>query len=226
MISRRIMRIGVNGYRGANAAPTTNDYIDQNLPADNLNMAVDNQANEQMDLEFDLNADPMEAIHEPLDIATVNLEVQLSLNPSDAPIEDLSSMDSHSNFPEAGQGPSQSKTLDVAQAFHNSNVVVLGLPAFNLGSPKLDGANAVDDNPEIEQLLPGDLLQEIDQEHQGNLNLQVSFMRHHDFRMIDPVFEAFSMPLAPPKQPVYLYKLWGQVFLTFWRPKNLDIYFY
>jgi hypothetical protein len=77
--------------------------------------------------------------------------------------------------------------------------MILGLPSFNLGSPEPDEANAADNIPEMEELLLGDLLQEIDQEQQGNLNLQVGLMCHHDSRLIDPVFEAFSMPLSPSK---------------------------
>jgi hypothetical protein len=59
------------------------------------------------------------------------------------------------------------------------------------GIPQLAEANAenaeLEENvlPELEQLLPGDLMQEIDQAPQVNLNLQVGFMTHQESRMID-----------------------------------------
>jgi hypothetical protein len=82
---------------GANAAPAANANIDLNLPADNLILAVGNQGNDQMDLDFDLNADPIEANQEPLNNETNDQDVHLSFNPLDVPYDDISSMDSLCN---------------------------------------------------------------------------------------------------------------------------------
>jgi hypothetical protein len=61
------------------------------------------------------------------------------------------------------------------------------------------------ENPQIEHLLPADLIQEVDFHPQDNLNLQVGFMRHQNSRMIDPVFESFTMPLGTSQPSVAQY---------------------
>jgi hypothetical protein len=49
--------------------------------------------------------------------------------------------------------------------------VILGLPIHHNGIPEPDEANAADAIPEMEHLLLGDLLQEIEQAPQVNPNL-------------------------------------------------------
>jgi hypothetical protein len=66
-----------------------------------------------MELDFDLNVDPIEANQEPLNNEAVDQDVQLSFNPLDAPHDDVSSMDSLCNFLETWEGSTQSKHLDI-----------------------------------------------------------------------------------------------------------------
>jgi hypothetical protein len=62
------------------------------------------------------------------------------------------------------------------------------------------------ENPQIEHLLPADLIQ-VDFHPQDNLNLQVGFMRHQNSRMIDHVFESFTMPLGTSHPPADFFRL-------------------
>jgi hypothetical protein len=97
------------------------------------------------------------------------------------------------------------------------------------GNQQLEEANAVNpaivenaenELPALEQLLPGDLLQEIDQVPQVNLNLQVGFMRHQESRLADPVFEAFSMSLVAPQPPADFFRFWGRYFSPLGNPRS------
>jgi hypothetical protein len=124
-----------------------------------------------MELDFDLNVDPIEANQEPLNNEAVDQDVQLSFNPLDAPHDDVSSMDSLCHFLETWEGSTQSEHLDIVQTIDNNNAVILGLPIHHNGIPEPDEANAADAIPEMEHLLLGDLLQEIEQAPQVNLNL-------------------------------------------------------
>jgi hypothetical protein len=76
--------------------------------------------------------------------------------------------------------------------------VILGIPAQPLEN----------NNAGVAELLPNDLLQEIENPPHVNLNLEVGIMRFQDTRVTDPVFERFTMLVGTPHPPSDLYILW------------------
>jgi hypothetical protein len=195
---------------GAKAAPAANLNIDLNLPADGLLQPAENQGNLDMELNPDLNEVPLEAFEEPQNNEVQQHVAQLSFIPSEVPPnEDETSTDTSCNHPSPWEASPQSKALEVYHASDPSNVAILGLPTI---FPEPIATIAADAVPDLELMLPGDLLQEIDHVPQVNQNLHVGFMRHLDTKMIDPVFESFSMTVPPAQKPADMFRLWGKFF--------------
>jgi hypothetical protein len=189
----------VDSGGGGNAAPAVNEnnlLLDLNIPAAEVVEPIVDQV-------MDLNIEPPyevemlqgnEGVVQHDEGVVHHLEEdQVSIQMPEGPPSDShllgnsdSSLFAQSLIPP--QPPLHLNTIDPPLLGHNDHNEGL----LNV----LPGQPLQQENLQIEHLLPADLMQEIGNPPQAKLNLQVGFMRHQDSRVIDPVFESFSMPLG------------------------------
>jgi hypothetical protein len=195
---------------GADAAPAANEDAMQE-PVPDLNIPM------QEPLEIDLNEAPINWGDDQNPEAE---QGQISFQFSAAGL-DWFSEDSVNLLEDSGANSVQMNLQLQNDEVVNDAETILGLPAQPALVPEQDAAkNALVPAQDATLLLPNDLVLPLDgnlnDQPPVNLNLQVGFMRFQDPRIIDPVFERFTVQIEPKplisEKNVDLYRLWGKFF--------------
>jgi hypothetical protein len=192
---------------GANAAPAANAGAIEPALVPDLNIPME----DFQPMELDLNEIPNQDMDEGnnvMDLQQAN-QGQISLQHSAARLDLFSESSVGNQSHEDGANSENLHQYNQNVEADNEDEIVLWLPTH----PALKLAN------DAARLLPNDLLLALNDNsapQQVNLNLQVGFMRFQDPRIVDPVFERFTMQVGPKPMPqaknVDLYRIWGRFF--------------